>query len=279
MKLQLMVGKIKLGAKRNAPELLLGLGLFTGTLCLVTTGRATIKAKELNDIINSIDLEQMNECLTEEEHKKMVKKLYTKHALDLAKTYALPVGLYAITVASIFSSYKIQKNRQLALSAALSACTAAYSTLVGKLKAGAAAGLTAQQVMDGVEGKINPETGEMTMEQGVPVDGLYTARFDEYSTSWEKDRFQNECTLRSEESWANNMLRLRGYVFLNEIYDRLGLTPTKAGQIVGWTTDGVGDGYVDFNTKDAAEYEDVRFDRNAFDLEFNVDGDILNKLK
>lgn len=285
MSIQNVIGKVKLGAKRNAPELLLGLGVVAGTACVVTTGKASLKAGKIHDRMkeDSMTLSDVLEScqITEEEFKKEIRGVYTKYALDLAKEFALPVGLYAVTVASVFASYKIQKNRQLALSAALTACTTAYAGLVAKLRSGAEHGLTAQEVIDGVEVKttVNEETGEVTTEkvQGAPVESLYNIRFDRYSTAWEKDKFQNEATLRSEENWANDRLRLQGYIFLNDIYDRLGLPRTKHGQIVGWVSNGDGDNFVDFGIKDASEYEDVRFDANAFDLEFNVDGDILSK--
>ncbi len=287
MTIQRMIGKVKLGAKRNAPELLLGLGLVTGTACVITASRSTVKAKRITETLEHDKLRLLTDrddyVITDEEMKAKLKKTYLKYALDLSKEYAVPVGLYAATVASVFASYKIQKNRQMALSAALTACTTAYASLVGKLKNGAEHGLTAKEVLDGVEVKetVDPETGEVTTTkvQGEPVASLYQVRFDEYSTAWEKDKFQNEATLRCEESWANDKLRLQGYLFLNDVYDRLGLPRTKHGQIVGWIFEenGEGDGFVDFGIKDASEYEDPRYHRNAFDLEFNVDGDILSK--
>ena len=38
-----LIGKVKLGAKRNAPELLLGGALITGTATVVLTGRASFR--------------------------------------------------------------------------------------------------------------------------------------------------------------------------------------------------------------------------------------------
>lgn len=284
-KLQQTIGAIKLGAKRNAPELLLGLGLVTGTACVVLTGRASVKAAEIQRNFVSdkeqLDIEWANHAIVEEDGKNIVRKMYTKYALDLTKQYAIPVGLYAATVASVFASYKIQKNRNMALSAALTACTTAYASLLGKLRNGAAAGLTAKEVMDGIEARLTTdEEGNIITEkvQCEAVGGLYTSRFDRYSPCWTNNKWQNEATLRSEQNWANDRLTLQGYVFLNDVYDRLGLPPTRAGQVVGWTNSGNGDGYVDFGIKDAEERHDVGYDTNAFDLEFNVDGDILNIL-
>lgn len=281
-----LIGKVKLGAKRNAPELLLGGALITGTATVVLSGRASIKAKELADQ-RAVDKAAMayklsKDGYTEEEIEVEIRKTFASYALSLAKEYAVPVALYAATVGMIFSSYKIQKDRQLALSAALTACTTAYNQLVNKLKNGAAAGLTAKEVLDGIEVRhnVDPETGEVTIEkyQGEPVDtSVYQVRFDEYSTVWEKDKYQNEMTLKCEENWANDKLRIDGFVFLNDVYDRLGLPRTRTGQIVGWVLDGEGDGFIDFGITDCEKYEDIRYARNAFDLNFNVDGDILSK--
>ena len=287
-KITRLIGKVKLGAKRNAPELLLGGALITGTATVVLTSRATLKAKEINECFKDqkgvLEAELEAGEITDEQMKAKVKVMYSKYALALVKEYAIPAGLYASTVAMIYSSYKIQKNRQAALSAALTACTTAYSTLVNKLKNGAAAGLTAKEVLDGIEAreKVDPETGEVTVEkyQGEPVStDIYKVRFDRYSSVWEKDKFQNESTLRGEENWANDRLRLQGYLFLNDVYDRLGLPATYEGQIVGWMAEGNGDGFVDFGVFDCENYDDVRYDSNAFDLNFNVDGDILSKFK
>lgn len=284
MEYKQLLGKIKLGAKRNAPELLLGAGLVTGTACVIMTGRQAIKARGILEESDTakIELTEDYSCgiLTDQEFKQAIVKHYSKLALSLAKEYAVPAALYAATVTCVFSSYKIQKNRQLALSAALASCTAAYTTLVGKLKNGAEHGLTAKDILEGYEMKevIDPETGEVTYEKvkGKPVETeLYRVRFDKYSSAWEKDKFQNECTLKSEENWANDVLRLQGYLFLNDVYDRLGLPRTRTGQIVGWMKNGNGDGFVDFGITDCETYDNVKFDYNAFDLNFNVDGDIL----
>jgi len=279
-----LIGRVKLGAKKNAPELLLAGALITGTATIITASRATLKARDLKVTLDK-DNESLNDLLeanqiTDESAKLAIRKTYSKYALDLVKTYAIPTGLYVATIGMIFTSYKIQKDRQLALSAALGACTAAYTSLVNKLKNGAAYGLTAKEVMEGIQARevVDSETGEVIIEkyQVEAVDtSCYKVRFDRYATAWEKDKFQNECTLRSEENWANDKLRLQGYLFLNDVFERLGLPKTKTGQIVGWVYEGYGDGFIDFGVTDCSNYEDVTYDSNAFDLNFNVDGDIL----
>ena len=167
-----LLGKVKLGTKRNAPELLLGGALVTGTTAMVLTGRASIKAKELAEQRETdkvaMAYKLTKDGYTEEEIEVEIRKTFASYALSLVKEYAVPVALYAATVGMVFASYKIQKDRQLALSATLTACTAAYNQLVNKLKNGAAAGLTAKEVLDGIEvaHSVDPETGELIPSSG-----------------------------------------------------------------------------------------------------------------
>ena len=88
--------------------------------------------------------------------------------------------------------------------------------------------------------------------------------------------------LRAQEEYANNRLVSRGYLFLNEVYESLGIPPTKAGQIVGWIYDKDkpnGDNFVDFGIYDIHRETNRNF-VNGYErsilLDFNVDGPIIN---
>lgn len=43
--------------------------------------------------------------------------------------------------------------------------------------------------------------------------------------------------LRRQQDYANEMLKARGHLFLNEVYDLLDIPRSKAGQVVGWVYD------------------------------------------
>ena len=86
--------------------------------------------------------------------------------------------------------------------------------------------------------------------------------------------------LKAQQQYANDLLRARGRLFLNEVYDMLGIPKSKAGQVVGWVYDEenpVGDNYVDFGIYDLSKERVRRFvngdERNIL-LDFNVDGNI-----
>ena len=87
--------------------------------------------------------------------------------------------------------------------------------------------------------------------------------------------------LKAQQELANHMLMAKGFLFLNDVYEMLGIEKSLAGQAVGWVydrhADDHGDNYVDFGiqevyrkrSNDPGDYEKV------FLLDFNVDGSIL----
>lgn len=284
-KLTKMVGKIKIGAKRNAPELLLGAAAVTGVTGVVLACKSTIKADEIRKDFKAKVLAYDNDICEEytaEDAKADVKKATIEMSVDMVKTYAVPAGLLIASGLFVFASYSVQKKRNKALAVALASTTAAYNGLIARLKNGAEYGLTAQEVLDGYQGvkKLDEDGNEVvTKVQMDPIEDLYKFRFDKYSPSWESNKDCNLYFINGVENWANDLLKLQGYLFLNDVLDRLGLPRTKAGQIVGWVVNGEGDGYVDFGVVDCETLENVNYNDNAFDLNFNVDGDILNKFE
>lgn len=66
-----------------------------------------------------------------------------------------------------------------------------------------------------------------------PID--YYARFyDDTCPSWINDAEQNLMFLKCQENYSNDRLRVKGYLFLNDVFDMLGMARTKAGQVAGW---------------------------------------------
>lgn len=87
--------------------------------------------------------------------------------------------------------------------------------------------------------------------------------------------------LRSVENTANARLKANGHLFLNDVYDMLGFPRTKTGQRIGWIYDKdnpVGDNHVDFGLNDSSSADFVNGRSNVVLLDFNVDGDILDRI-
>ena len=115
-----------------------------------------------------------------------------------------------------------------------------------------------------VEYLIGEETKRKELSQ-------YARFFDENSVYWEDDPERNLYFLKKKQEWANDKLRCQKHLFLNEVYDMLGIKRTKVGCIVGWKPES----YVDFglfNITDEQMRKFIAGKESRVLLDFNVDG-------
>ena len=99
----------------------------------------------------------------------------------------------------------------------------------------------------------------------------YSRFFDENNRLWMKGNVMNRFTLNNQRKYIYDLLVTRGYLFLNEAYDMLGFSRTKAGQLVGWTyKEGmtVGDIYTIYRLGESSVYL----------LDFKPQGIILDEI-
>ena len=127
--------------------------------------------------------------------------------------------------------------------------------------------------VDGVEMSI--DDGEVTIsELGTSPYGF---KFDENSIRWDRSREWNIRFLELTQDYFNDLLKIRKHLFLNEVYDRLGIPRRAIGQCVGWIyneNNPNGDNFVDLDIFN----ERNNNDENVFILDPNVDGYILDKI-
>ena len=292
--------KTKLGIKKHSPEILVAAGIGTGIVAAIVACKQTIKAndivaearKSLQNIEDVKELAANNEVeYTEENEQEDRKTIGMQVAVGMVKTYALPVGLGILSVTCILAGHHILKKRNVALAAAYSALSTDFMNyrkrVVNKygkdvdfmLKNGLEKQIVANQVID-------PETGEVkeTKEEVLTYEGdklsQYARVFDEVgSTQWTPSADHNRAFLLMEQNYFNERIRTRGYIFLNEVYERLGFRPTKAGSVVGWVYqnadyEGIDFGIFTAHTQKAAEF--LEGTEPSIILDFNVQGDILS---
>lgn len=292
--------KTKLGIKKHSPEILVAAGIGTGIVAAIVACKQTIKAndivaearKSLQNIENVKELAANNEVeYTEENEQEDRKTIGMQVAVGMLKTYALPVGLGILSITCILAGHHILKKRNVALAAAYSALSTDFMNYrkrvvdkYGKdvdfmLKNGLEKQIVANQVID-------PETGEVkeTKEEVLTYEGdklsQYARVFDEVgSTQWTPSADHNRAFLLMEQNYFNERIRTRGYIFLNEVYERLGFRPTKAGSVVGWVYqnadyEGIDFGIFTAHTQKAAEF--LEGTEPSIILDFNVQGDILS---
>lgn len=292
--------KTKLGIKKHSPEILVATGIGTGIVAAIIACKQTIKAndiiaearKNLQNIEDVKELAANNEVeYTEENEQEDRKTIGMQVAVGMVKTYALPVGLGILSITCILAGHHILKKRNVALAAAYSALSTDFMNyrkrVVNKygkdvdfmLKNGLEKQIVANQVID-------PETGEVkeTKEEVLTYEGdklsQYARVFDEVgSTQWTPSADHNRAFLLMEQNYFNERIRTRGYIFLNEVYERLGFRPTKAGSVVGWVYqnadyEGIDFGIFTAHTQKAAEF--LEGTEPSIILDFNVQGDILS---
>lgn len=292
--------KTKLGIKKHSPEILVAAGIGTGIVAAIVACKQTIKAndivaearKSLQNIEDVKELAAKNEVeYTEENEQEDRKTIGMQVTVGMVKTYALPVGLGVLSITCILAGHHILKKRNVALAAAYSALSTDFMNyrkrVVNKygkdvdfmLKNGLEKQIVANQVID-------PETGEVkeTKEEVLTYEGdklsQYARVFDEVgSTQWTPSADHNRAFLLMEQNYFNERIRTRGYIFLNEVYERLGFRPTKAGSVVGWVYqnadyEGIDFGIFTAHTQKAAEF--LEGTEPSIILDFNVQGDILS---
>lgn len=103
------------------------------------------------------------------------------------------------------------------------------------------------------------------------------ATFDKGSYMWNRDGHCNLMFLRSQERYCNDILRHRGHIFLNEVFDMLGLPRTKLGQIVGWYYNENSPKETIWVNFEVFEGTDDEGDYSATII-FNTQGEILSKI-
>lgn len=292
--------KTKLSIKKHSPEILVVAGIGTGIVAAIIACKQTIKAndiiaearKNLQNIEDAKELAANNEVEYTEENEQADREIIGKQiTVGMVKTYALPVGLGILSITCILAGHHILKKRNVALAAAYSALSTDFTNYrkrvvdkYGKdvdfmLKNGLEKQIIANQVVD-------PETGEVkeTKEEVLTYDGdklsQYARIFDEVgSTQWTPSADHNRAFLLMEQNYFNERIRTRGYIFLNEVYERLGFRPTKAGSVVGWVYqnadyEGIDFGIFTAHTQKAAEF--LEGTEPSIILDFNVQGDILS---
>lgn len=285
-------GLLGLKLQKHSPEILLGLGLVGGIVAAVMAANASRKLyqieEEHQDMLDENNHNQASLNLTDQEIKKMTVTTYLHTGLKFAKLYGPSVGLGVLSIAAILSSHGIMERRQVSLAAAFTLLKEGYDSYRSRVAEEFGEekdqeihlGLRAENYKE----KETDSEGNVTTVKKVKysVDSnhksMYARLYDRSSKMWRVNGDLNLAFLSSMERYMNDVLILRGYLFLNEVYDALGLPWSSEGQIVGWVLRSPEqmeaekrDGHVSFNIMNP--YNEASASQNiAWLLDFNVDG-------
>lgn len=297
------INRVGFQLKKHSPEILVVVGIVGAVTSAVMACKATTKVNDiLNDTKSQVDkvhkvLEDeaiSPEMYSEEDGKKDLAIIYAKTGLNFVKLYGPSVLLGAVSIASILASNNILHKRNIALAAAYTAVDTGFKEYRGRLIERFGKELdkelkynikseTVQETV--IDEKGNEQAVDKVIEVANPnIYSDYARCFDDGCKGWTKDPELNLVFLKQMQQYANDKLRAKGHLFLNEVYDMLGFPRSRAGQIVGWIYDEknkVGDNFVDFGIYDATKQPNRDF-VNGYErviwLDFNVDGPIWNMI-
>lgn len=299
-----MIHTVELGLKKHSPEILMTVGIVGTVASTVIACKATTKINKILDEKNymkeQIDIVMNDDTYdyTEEDKVKDLTIIYTQTGVKLLKLYAPAIALGTLSIGCIVAGHNILRKRNLALAAAYAVVDKGFKQyrknvvdrfgeeLDKELRYNIKTKEVEKITKDGkgkekVEKETVAEIDPSLLEEYSP----YARFFDATSSYFEKDSELNLMFLRKTEDWANEKLKRNGHLFLNEVYDMLGIPRSRPGQQVGWvynSKDELADNHVDFGIYDITKEGSRRFvnglEYNIL-LDFNVDGPITRILE
>jgi len=285
--------------QKSSPQVMFVGGIAAGLAGTVLACRATLK---LSDVLEEtekkkIQAEELREHALEDPTLDYDEKKYTKDVtvlkvktlLDVAKLYAPSAGLLMLSATLLTGSHVTLNKRNASLTAAYVAVDEAFDKYRDRVKeqlgedADREFRYGAEEVKETVQGDDGKKKTVTTKRVAEGTPSMYARFFDEYSDNWQRNPEYNSIFLRAQQNYFNDRLKAHGHVFLNEVYDALGIPRSQAGAIVGWVISEESDNYVDFGIFDNIANDRVRDFVNGREasilLDFNVDGVIFDKIK
>lgn len=288
-------GRPLLHLQKSSPQLMFVGGVVAGVSSTVLACRATLKvsdvlsgAEELKDKAEALHDEGNNPDYDDKTYAKDLTVIKVKTILTLTKLYAPAAGLAVVSAALLTGSHVTLNRRNASLTAAYASVDQAFQKYRERVKDQLGDDVDREmrygtrhvsETVEGDDGK-KKVVKHTRVADGQP--SQYARFFDQLCQDFKKNPEYNMIFLKAQQNYANDMLQARGHVFLNEVYDMLGMERTGAGAVVGWVHGKGGDDFIDFGIFDDRTNERVRDfvngRENAILLDFNVDGVIYDKI-
>jgi len=280
---------------KHSPEILVTLGIAGTVASTVMACKATLKVeallKESEEKVAEVKqgLETLDrETYSEEDSMRDLTQVYAERVADLIKLYGPALLVGSISIACIASSHYILAKRGTALLAAYNLLSESYKQYRKNVELTHGKEVDQEHLFHKLTTKtVEGANGEDTEIVTAVSEGAYNFIFDDRYLTYKPYTTDNMLFLRSQQNTANDMLFTRGHVFLNEVFDLLGMPRTDYGQCVGWVNNREGDsyiGYIDFGIYDPNAnprlgnemIEGNKSWTSGIGLNFNVDGPILD---
>lgn len=283
---------------KHAPTIL----SITASAGVIATGYLAWKAGTRFEDVEGRDWDRRKECLRnadtipDEDVPKIERKNRILFILDTVRTVAPAAIVGAATITMIYFSNSISKKRLAAMGAAYATLQTAFDgykrTMVEALGKESVdkilkpklpnVGKSAEEILSSDNKSDAANVSDAVVNSLKALSPYARIISEESSTCWDPNEDYTSQNLTAVQMWANRRLERKGHLFLNEVFDQLGLSRTREGAVVGWLKNGEGDNYVFFGDFNASIYrvpsdDYTRVDSN-FIVDFNVDGVIWDRI-
>lgn len=291
------LGRALLKTKAESPHIFFVGGAIAVVGAAILACKATLKLDETLDEIQK-DLQIIKEAkeqtfsdgepfLSDGEHAKHLMHTYAKASVKLGKLYGPSIIVGGAGMAALAGSHIQLTRRNSALVATLGLVSRAFEDYRERV---------ADEIGEEQEGNIFRGVRKSPDEEGslevIPPKNAIEARgreipghhsifarcFDETNPNWVKNAEHNMYFVRCQQRAANDKLKEKGHLFLNEVYDSLGMEHTTQGAIYGWLWNSPinGDNFVNFHIFEVGNERFVNLHERSVWLDFNVDGVIYD---
>lgn len=281
-------GLMGLKVKYHAPEIYLAGGIAAGMASVVMVAKAHKDSEyKLENAFGMVEAAgdyydeevEAGNMTKAEKARKMVPE-YSRAALEVGKVYGPGVLMGITSLALILASHGMLKRRNQALMATVAVIERGFSEyrkrVVSELGEEAderfyygaeSRKITAME--KDADGKTKKKSTEKNHIPETPSPIMYQRIFDDSNQNWSTNSDLNEFFLRAVMSHMNDLLYMKKYLMLNEVYRNLGFKETGEGAVVGWAYGAPGDDFVDFGLDNDINH---RPGDDRWFLDFNVNG-------
>lgn len=237
-----MASRSLLKLNANSPTILVVAGVVGLSATAVMAAKATRKIdpiidahKEERSAIGSV---AKHDKVLRREQQTAILEMYYNTSLRLARVYGPTVAVGTISAASILCGHKILRTRHVATMVAYSGLQdqfLAYRDRVAKTLGESAE----RDIYNGAHGEWveDPDhKGEYKLQPVFEEQSTAYLRpwFDELNDNWRDDPASNYLFLKGVQTHMDNLLQVRGHVFLSEVYDALRIPRTADSIVNGW---------------------------------------------
>lgn len=295
---KLMIGASKIGfqLRKNSPEILIGVGIVGTVTSAVLACKATLKVNDLlEDAKKEIETikkiaDDPTTSYTEDDKNKALAIKYTKIGLDFVKLYAPAITVGALSISCLIASHNVLTKRNALLASAYATLDQTWKSYRERVEERFGSDIEkeirynlqkddAELATDGEIKEVKSVSSKNKINSCACSE--FAKFFDSSSNNWSKDPNYNLMFLRQAEEYANDLLAIKGFVSVNDVYHLLGIPGTPEGQEFGWVYDRNKTKQIDFGIYDMTKEKNRDFVNgyeNVILLDFNVEGYLLNRI-